>query len=118
MTTPQTRTAPTGNVFRDNRPVEPDEPDRTVAVALAVLDGDVWEGALCCTGTLCLTLSLCCAGTAWAPVMAVAADDPWGSSMLCPAKIRLKFEMWVFAASTAARLTLWLAAIPERVSPG
>jgi enoyl-CoA hydratase len=26
MTNPQTRTAPTGNVFRDNRPVEPDEP--------------------------------------------------------------------------------------------
>jgi enoyl-CoA hydratase len=26
MTTPQTRNGPTGNVFRDNRPVEPDEP--------------------------------------------------------------------------------------------
>ena len=26
MTNPQTRTAPTGNLFRDNRPVEPDEP--------------------------------------------------------------------------------------------
>src|ERR1700735_1610393 len=26
MTNPQTPTAPTGNVFRDNRPVEPDEP--------------------------------------------------------------------------------------------
>ena len=65
-----------------------------------------------------MTLALCCAGALWAPVMAVAADEPCGSSMDCPAKIRLKFEMWGFAASTAARLTLWLAAIPERVSPG
>jgi hypothetical protein len=47
-----------------------------------------------------------------------AADEPDGSSMLCPTKIMLKFEMWGLAASTAARLTLWLAAIPERVSPG
>ena len=89
-----------------------------MAVALAVLDGDVEDGALCCTGTLCLTLTLCCAGAAWPPVITAAADDPEGSSMVCPAKIRLKFEMWGFAASTAARLTLWLAAIPERVSPG
>jgi hypothetical protein len=89
-----------------------------VAVAVEVLDGDVWDGADFCTGTLCLTLTLCCAGTAWVPVMTAAADDPWGSSTVWPVKIKLKFEMWGFAASTAARLTLWLAAIPERVSPG
>jgi hypothetical protein len=46
------------------------------------------------------------------------ADDPLGISIVCPARIRVGSESCGFAASTAARLTPWLAAIPERVSPG
>ncbi|HEY3881923.1 MAG TPA: hypothetical protein VGM12_25315 [Trebonia sp.] len=47
-----------------------------------------------------------------------AADDPSGMLTVSPAKIRLGLAMLGFADSTAARLAPWLAAIPERVSPG
>ena len=47
-----------------------------------------------------------------------AADDCAGILTVCPAKIRSKLGIWELAVSTAARLALWAAAIPERVSPG
>ena len=47
-----------------------------------------------------------------------AAGDCAGILTVCPAKVRSKLGICEFAVSTAARLALWAAAIPERVSPG
>ena len=46
------------------------------------------------------------AGAAWLRVYDwTAADDPWGILTVGPGKLRSGFEIWWFAASTAARLT-------------
>ena len=80
-----------------------------------VLDGAVPDGALCWTGA---PPRPPLAGAGALKLVLRAADDPPGISMDSPAKIMLASASLEFAASTAARLTPWLAAIPERVSPG
>jgi hypothetical protein len=93
MTTPQTRTALTGNVFRDNRPVEPDEPrvlyraDEHIAhveinrpLLLNAVNADVHNGTSTAsmrpTPTMRSGSSSCPARAARSPPAATAASAP------------------------------------------
>jgi hypothetical protein len=90
---------------------DPSDPPELVGVTVpAMLDGELTDDAL--WPPLSGAVKLCGVDDPCHP------DDPPGISIGCPARIMAGSESCGFAASTAARLTPWLAAIPERVSPG